>query len=136
MASASDRFVVDVRRFVEKAKGNATLVVRKVALDVFSRVVLRSPVDTGRFRGNWQCSVGSIDRTVTQQLDPTGQNSVNRVKATASSLVPGTVAYLANSLPYARRLEYGWSRQAPSGMVRVTAREYQASVRRAVGEVS
>ncbi|HEY6643664.1 hypothetical protein [Povalibacter sp.] len=37
-------FALDIRRFVEKAKANADLVVRKVALDLLTRVVQRTPV--------------------------------------------------------------------------------------------
>jgi hypothetical protein len=35
-------------------------------------------------------------------------------------------------MPYALRLEYGWSKQAPAGMVRVTVAEFQAVVNAAV----
>ena len=130
--AAADKFVVDVRALVAKVKGRLDVIPRKVTLDVFSRCVLRSPVDTGRFRGNWQVSIGSIDRTVTEKVDPSGSGTLARVQAVAGSMNAGTVAYLANSLPYARRLEYGWSRQAPAGMVRITAREYQATLKAAV----
>lgn len=37
-------FTLDLARFVEKAKGNAELVVQKVALDLISAVIDRSPV--------------------------------------------------------------------------------------------
>jgi hypothetical protein len=30
----------------------------------------------------------------------------------------GDLYYLTNNLPYIERLEYGWSKQAPGGMVR------------------
>lgn len=33
--------------------------------------------------------------------------------------------YFANSLPYAFRLENGWSKQAPMGMVKVTTAEWR-----------
>jgi hypothetical protein len=37
----------------------------------------------------------------------------------------GEIIYLTNSLPYARRLEYGWSKQAPAGMVRITVANFE-----------
>ena len=40
----------------------------------------------------------------------------------------GATIYLVNNLPYAVRLEYGWSKQAPAGMVRITAAEFQSIV--------
>jgi hypothetical protein len=42
------------------------------------------------------------------------------------------VIYLTNALPYARRLEYGWSKQAPSGMVRISAMRFAEAVRKAI----
>lgn len=81
----------------------------------------RSPVLTGRFRASWTIALGAAD-TTTAPAVPKG--------ATASQAAPqlpavafGDVVYLANALPYARRLEYGWSQQAPHGMVRITAAE-------------
>jgi hypothetical protein len=49
-------FELDIQRFVDKANGNINLVVRKVALDLFTRVIMKSPVDTGRFGaiGRWR----------------------------------------------------------------------------------
>lgn len=32
---------------------------------------------------------------------------------------------IENDVPYIERLEYGWSKQAPAGMLRVTEREAQ-----------
>jgi len=36
------------------------------------------------------------------------------------------VIYLTNNLPYAQRLEEGYSQQAPAGMVALTIQEFQA----------
>ena len=130
------KFALDVSRFVAQAKGNADLVVRRVALDLFTRVVRRSPVDTGRFRANWQTSVGAINTTTSEATDKSGSTSVARAQAVVGSAHAGDRIFLANSLPYARRLEYGHSKQAPAGMVRVTLQEYQGIVERAAGGVS
>jgi len=37
----------------------------------------------------------------------------------------GDIVYLANNLPYAQRLEDGWSQQAPEGMVKLTVQRFQ-----------
>ncbi|MEE4465532.1 hypothetical protein V2S84_25980, partial [Azotobacter chroococcum] len=61
-------FELDLRAFIEKAKGNADQVVKKVGIDMLAKIVDRSPVGNpslwqsppppgyvgGRFRGNWQ----------------------------------------------------------------------------------
>ena len=43
--------------------------------------------------------------------------------------------YLTNKLPYAQALEYGHSQQAPSGMVRVSARMALQELENAVRSV-
>ena len=51
-------FALDVKAFCDKAKKNPETVMRSVTLKLFSAIILASPVDTGRFRMNWQASGG------------------------------------------------------------------------------
>ena len=37
----------------------------------------------------------------------------------------GAYATVSNDQPYAQRVEFGWSTQAPNGMLRVTIKEWQ-----------
>lgn len=129
-------FTLDIQRFVDKAKGNLDLVVRKVSLDLFKRVIMKSPVDTGRFKGNWQVAIGSIPAGVLEVNDKDGTATISRVTAEAMNLRAGETIYLVNNLDYARALEYGHSKQAPAGMVRLSVAEYGAVVRNAAGEVN
>jgi nitroimidazol reductase NimA-like FMN-containing flavoprotein (pyridoxamine 5'-phosphate oxidase superfamily) len=48
------------------------------------------------------------------------------------SLTIGQTAYLVNNLPYAVPLEYGHSKQAPGGMVRITLARFQQVVDEAI----
>jgi hypothetical protein len=123
-------FTLDISRFVEKAKGNVDQVVRKIALTVFQRVIMKSPVDTGRFRGNWQVAIGTMPSGVLAGVDKSGGATIQRVAATALNMKAGEVIYLMNNLAYARALEYGHSKQAPNGMVRITVAEFQSIVNR------
>lgn len=135
-------FAVDISRFVAKAKGNTTLVVRKISLDVFKRVIMRTPVDTGRARGNWQTAVGSFATGETERTDKGGGSTVQAAAAVIQGYEPGPDALtITNNVPYIIPLEYGrddgkpGSKQAPQGMVRVTLAEFQGIVNRAAGEV-
>ena len=127
-------FALDVSKFVEKAKDRGDLVVRKISLDLLTRIVRRSPVDTGRFRNNWMTSVGSMNSTTSEATDKSGAQAIARAEAALDQARAGDRVFLSNSLPYARRLEYGHSKQAPGGMVRITVQEFQQSVARAVTE--
>lgn len=133
---ASETFGLDIARFVEKAKAAPEQVVRKVGLDLASRVVLRSPVDTGRFRANWNVAFGRVDTLTTPSADKTGGKTLERVRVQLNGWTAGQDIYLTNSLPYAIPLEYGWSKkQAPQGMVRITVTEFQTFVNAAIAEL-
>lgn len=129
-------FSLDIQRFVDKAKGNVDLVVRKISLDMFRRVIMKSPVDTGRFKGNWQVAIGSIPAGTLEVNDKTGTATIARVTAATLGLQAGETIYLVNNLEYARALEYGHSKQAPAGMVRISVAEYPGVVNKAASEVN
>lgn len=131
----SGSFELDIARFVAKAKGNIDLVIRKVSLDIFSRVIMKTPVKSGRARGSWLCAIGSIPSGNIELNDKDGTATIARVAATALNLKAGDIIYLISPLSYINRLEHGWSQQAPAGMVKLSVLEYGAVVARAVGEV-
>jgi hypothetical protein len=124
-------FSLAIDKWVAKAKGNADLVVRKVALDMFTRVILRSPVLTGRFRGNWQVTIGQPATGTVDTEDKSGAATVSKAASGVMQAKAGDVVWLTNNLPYALTLEYGHSKQAPSGMVRITVQEFQSVVDKA-----
>jgi hypothetical protein len=194
------QFALDISRFVEKTRARQDVVVRKIALEILTRVVMRSPVGNpelwaanasavrvntavrgyntrlrerasnldkrgrlrrglkmtaiqggqnvarltlpagrgyvgGRFRGNWNVSIGMPDTITTEAVDPRGSQTISRGSAVLAGYAPGSTIYISNSLPYAYRIEFeSWSKQAPAGVVRVTVAEYAAVVRQAVEE--
>ena len=109
-------FEQQVRQFTIKTASKLGVVVRKTALDSFTGVVAMSPVDTGRFRGNWQPGIGAPPAGTLETLDPTGAVSIGAIEARVAEFKPGQSIFLANNLPYAERLEDGYSKQAPGGM--------------------
>lgn len=128
-------FVADLEQFIgEQLPEAALLAHKKITLDFLSGVVKKSPVDTGRFRANWQVSAHAPLRTAVSKLDPkprgTGPDALalNQAGAALRQLKPYGVSYVQNNLPYAQRLETGWSRQAPAGMVALTLAELRNTV--------
>lgn len=100
-----------------------------IGLTAFRGVVLKSPVDKGRFKGNWNLAIGSMDASTTEAVDPAGGQTINRAAGAISaySAIEGfPVINITNALPYAERLEDGYSAQAPGGMVGLTVAEIQA----------
>lgn len=86
----------------------------------------------GRFRGNWNFSIGYPDNSFRIQPDPTGEATMARLVNGAIEFKAGQTAFIVNNLPYAIPLEFGHSTQAPGGMVRVTVARFQQIVLEAI----
>lgn len=101
---------------------DADKLTKRVAGEVLQKVVVASPVDSGAFRGNWRTKVDSVDSTVNlDDKDPSGQRTISQGLAViASGAGVGKAVFIANSLPYALRLNNGWSEQAPANFVELS----------------
>ena len=86
----------------------------------------------GRFRGNWQFSIGAPAEGELDQIDPAGGVTLAKLRLQVEQLTIGQTAYIVNNLPYAVPLEYGHSKQAPGGMVRITLARFQQIVDEAI----
>lgn len=129
-------FADSIEAFHRKTKLSMDIIVRKVGLDLTRAVVARSPVDTGRFRGNWMLGVGSVNTTMLPDItDQDGGDTIEKIASGLDRVHAGGVFYITNSLPYAIPLEYGHSDQAPNGMVRLTVREYRTYIENAVRQL-
>lgn len=141
---------IDMSKYAEKAKSKIEKVRRNYAFALYSSIVKKTPVDTGRARGNWNISVGKDDTSVSDKKMKSGlkykENSIN-AKGDES-------IFISNNLPYITTLEYGgypnppksksgktvggFSKQAPNGMVGVTLANneniFNAAVKRAEKE--
>ena len=100
-----------------------------IGLQAVRGIDLKSPVDGGRFRGNWNTSIGAPDFTTTENVDPSGSATVSRATAVLSGY-GSTEGFpeinISNGLDYGPPLEDGHSGQAPGGMVALTVTEIEA----------
>ncbi len=101
------------------------LMVRKIGLELFSRVIMRTPVDKGRARANWQVAINSAPSGVLDLNDKDGSATISAADAAMTGLKAGDTIYLANNLPYIQKLEDGSSKQAPAGMVALSVQDFQ-----------
>lgn len=129
-------FSLDLRAFAEKAGKNADLVARKVGIDAASRMIDRTPVKTGRARANWTVAVGTPWGDVRDATDKSGQSTKSAASSALAAYRCGPTIWITNNLPYIERLEDGWSRKAPAGMLGVTFIEIEALVSRIAREVA
>lgn len=141
-------FSADLRKFCHtEAPEKTNRIVRTVVIEIANRVVLRSPVGDaqywqspapagyvgGRFRGNWQYGFGMPPGGTIERVDKSGRETLGALQ---SALALGSLAgvhWIANNLPYAERIESGWSGQAPQGVVALTELEFPQIVKRVIG---
>lgn len=121
-----DRFLRDLDRFSRAVPEQATLIQRRISLDALRRLVLKTPVDTGRARGGWQTGIGVSPTGQTRTLDRGGGSTILKGAQVLKDLPPFQVVYLRNNVVYIGALEEGHSQQAPQGMVAVTLEELRA----------
>nr|DAK06939.1 MAG TPA: tail component [Caudoviricetes sp.] len=128
-------FALDVSKFVEKAKKNPEKVMRQVSIKLFSAIIKESPVDTGRFRMNWMASGGTPASGVADATDKSGNIAIGNATSFVLKAADWHEFTLTNNLPYAQRLEYGWSQQAPQGMVRTNVSRFQQLINEEANKV-
>lgn len=129
-------FAADLAKLCAKAGDKAELVVRKVALDMGGTLIDMSPVDTGRFKNNWVTSVGYKSVAAVGSAKGGGDGSVYMLKDVVGRWKIGDKSiFITNNLPYAQKLEYGYSKQAPNGMVRITVQRFEEALAKAAREV-
>jgi len=118
----------DLIKFSKESELKASIVFRKVVIDLFGRVVLDTPVDTGAARGNWYPTMTTPASGTRKRLDKTGSKAQAEVSALSQKAELGKTAWLTNNLPYILRIENdGWSKvKAPDGMVKINVVVAQA----------
>ena len=130
----ADQFSVELDRVLEQLKTDTQTFKRVFALNLLSRLVYRTPVDTGRARANWQVSNVSPNtnerkRFKKNQPNAVATDTVARGQKNIDKNKEGQSIWLANNLPYIQRLESGtWSKQAPQGMVAISIEEEETAI--------
>ena len=122
---------MDLNKYAKKKKVEIKKVRKNYAFALYSSIVKKTPVDTGRARGNWNITVGHDDTLPKENTVPQFKSVEEVPKVEGDETI-----YISNNLPYITKLEYGgypnppkkgsgktingYSKQAPEGMVGVT----------------
>ena len=129
---------------VDQAINASEKTIRAAAITVFTDVIKKTPVGNtslwktsyppkgyvgGQLRGNWQTT-----------LDVPASNAISRSqKGTSGGATQETISgssgysldqsiFLTNNLPYAERINDGWSRQAPAKFVETSVLRFNGIV--------
>lgn len=107
-------FSDSIRKFVADTKTEQDQIVRKVLFELSTRVLMRSPVDTGRFRANWQYGYGVQPEGALEDSYDLSENGVDTRDGIVGQIERGVgIHYLVNNLPYAEVIEYGYYPNPP-----------------------
>lgn len=105
---------------------------------VQTALVNGSPVDTGRFKGNWQVTANKPALHSLNQYDKDGGKTIAEGKRAIYAIMRGGGAvrsiHFSNMLIYANALEYGHSKQAPAGVVGIVAVRLRSFMAEAIKE--
>ena len=107
--------------FGVKALKDADKFTKRITGEMLQQVVVATPIDTSAARQNWRVGVGVINpKADTKDTDGSGQGAINRGIATIQSGGGiGKVVYISNSLKYIKKLNNGWSMQAPKNFMQI-----------------
>ncbi|MFM1353366.1 hypothetical protein WFP15_02375 [Yersinia enterocolitica] len=125
---------------LKKDSGNLTKTGRlKKRARVTDSMDIKAPAGYtgGRFRGNWQVGLDAQPDGETGRIDKSGNMTLAVGNYMLEQFKVGTKAiYFTNNVPYAYRLEFGHSSQAPNGMIRITAEDAVKYFTEAANEVN
>jgi hypothetical protein len=102
---------------------------KRIAVDLLRRIVFRTPVDTGRARGNWQVARGGGSDSPLEKFDKSGGATFAAGASAIGSTKEFSLITIFNNVNYINILEGGSSSQFPSGMVAVSLAETEAQFR-------
>jgi hypothetical protein len=115
-------FSRQIAAFVQQTQNAMTGASQDTIISTGNELVDRSPVKTGRFKGNWQFGNGSAPNSSLNTFDGDGSSTKAAIATDVRKFKAGEVGYLGNNITYGYDIEFipEYSKQAPEGVVRVT----------------
>jgi len=108
--------------------------IRWIVLELWTRIIKRTPVDTGRARSSWDVTVGAPSKK------PPPLPFFKSYPAPDSPDLPSKglgkkPVFITTNLGYVTYLETGASKQAAGGMVRISIAELEVEIENAVKQL-
>lgn len=122
LLSLADSLEAKAKAIDEAASRNAV----DTALAIVGDLAYKTPVDTSKALSNWQVT---LDNAATGTIAPhypgsqgssqraSAAETINAAKRVLANKKPGQAIFITNNLPYIKRLNDGYSAQAPAGFV-------------------
>ena len=132
--------------FSELSQAKANKGTRMAAIKTFAGIVKMTPIGNsdrwetsykpegyvgGRARNNWFLGTTVTDK----KTDDTDKKGTGYITKDMPKDVLSSPVYFYNNLPYIRSLEFGHSKQAPKGMVRINVLKWKKNLRKAFKDI-
>jgi len=142
----NEKFSKSVKNFIDKTNKRLNYIFSDVCKSLSKKIAMRTPVKTGRCLASWSPSINQISVMKHSGFDFKSEADRERNKEKAlkvvipiidgkcSSLKLTDTYYFCNPWNYSVLLEYGHSRFAPNGMVRITMEESDIYIKNAVAK--
>jgi hypothetical protein len=107
----------NVRKYLNIQNRFVPRCMRNFMVEFYRQCTISTPVDTGRARWGWNCTIGTPSFTVPAE----GKYNIDAGRAvktfTVTAVSGKDTLYITNAVPYIGKLNEGWSRQAPARFV-------------------
>lgn len=124
-------FTAAVSDWVRETEQRMTAVFRQASQEVIQDMVNRTPVDTGFARASVVVSTSAMPSIDPNKKGADGASytpDVTEISLAIAGAEIGQTIFAGYTAAYAPALEYGHSKQAPNGMVRLAAQRWPAVV--------
>lgn len=136
MELETKNFNAHVKDFMRGSSLGTDVILRKFAFDLIKRIVVKTPVDTGRARAGWYPALeglgGIAPRTMPKRYASHASEWEGYQKGSIEFNLGQSQTYkwieMVNGVDYIIYLEYGWSKQAPAGMCRISMMELRRAL--------
>ncbi len=129
------RFSNQIREFNIDFSNLSDEIFRITVIKFFGQIVHVSPVDKGRFRANWFATIHRPSTKVNLHSEKSENSVIKDIERIVNGVRVPRGFWLTNNLPYSEVIEFGgyrngpktsggFSRQAPKGVVRTTAKSF------------
>lgn len=127
-------FSRDIEKFIAKTELKMERTFRGIALDLFSKIILRTPVLSGRLVNNWFIGINYQSSETTEDTDKSRRAALKRSTDMTLKAKLGDSIYFVNNLEYADVIENGGVNRRPYGMVKRTVAEFKNVVKQNVSK--
>lgn len=120
------QFAQRINKIADAVPGNVNGIKQAVARSILRTVVLDTPVDTSQARSRWQVGINASPVAVYgpffpgkggSTAQPSSEAAIEAGNAEIARSLPGNTIIVGNNVPYIRRLNDGYSKQAPANFV-------------------